>query len=167
MKSLELKKTGPPSVILMLCAVLALCFLATCKQGTAGGGDRVEEVRLTSPDGRFDAVITRETVGGSLGGVYWNAFVVPKGDALPKDDQNSLLYAEVLKGEKLVWKQNHLLEIHYDIAHIEQFRNLWGSNELRGRGQGWRRGDYLVEVRLVPTSSDFSFLNSDGDFRPI
>jgi hypothetical protein len=109
--------------------------------------------------------MTLETVGGVLGGgVYWYVFIVPKGDAAPKGDKNSLLYASVLRGEKLVWKQNHLLEVHYDIAHIEEFQNLWGSYELQGRG--WRTGDYLAEVRLVPSSPDFSLLTLDGDFKP-
>jgi hypothetical protein len=97
--------------------------------------------------------------------VYWNVFIVPKGaSAAKEDDRNTILNAAVLRGEKLVWKQGHLLEIHYDMAHIEQFRNLWGSNELEGRGP--REGDYLVEARLVPSSSDFSFLTPDGGFKP-
>lgn len=82
----------------------------------------------------------------------------------PKDDKKSLLYAAILRGEKLLWKQNHLLEVHYDLAHIEEFRNLWGSNEAEDRG--WRTGDYLTEVRLVPSSPDFSFLTPDGGFKP-
>jgi hypothetical protein len=155
------------TIVLVVGAIIASCFLAACKEGNSGanaGGNQVEEARVTSPDGRFDAVMTREAIGGSLGGVYWNVFIVPKGAVAPKDGKKSLLYAAVLRGEKLLWKQNHLLEVHYDIAHIEEFRNLWGSNEAEDRS--WRTGDYLTEVRLVPSSPDFSFLTPDGGFRP-
>ncbi len=167
MKILVARKIKSEAIVMALGALCALCFLSACKEGTpktAEGGDRVEEARVTSPDGRFDAVMTREPVGGSLGGVYWNVFIVPKNAHTPKDDNNTILNAAVLRGESLDWKQNHLLEIHYDLAHIEQFRNLWGSNEVEGRG--WRKGDFSAEVRLVPSSPDFSLLTPDGDFKP-
>jgi len=147
---------------IILCITIIPWFLAGCGRTTPSTW--VEEARVTSPDGRFDAVITEATVGPVLGGgVYWNVFIVPKGAAAPKDDKNSLLNASVLRGEKLVWKQNHLLEVHYDLAEIEEFQNVWGSYELQGRG--WRPGDYMAEVRLVPSSPDFSFLTPEGDFK--
>jgi hypothetical protein len=167
MKISDARKIKSETIVMTFGVIFAFCLLAACNAGThktTGGGDRVEEARVTSPDGRFDAVMTREPVGGVLGGVYWNVFIVPKDAAAPKDDNDTIVDADVLRGEKLVWKQNHLLEIHYDIAHIERFRNLWGSNEVHGRG--WRRGDYLAEVRLVPSSPDFSFVTPDGDFKP-
>jgi hypothetical protein len=167
MKILSAAKIKSEPIVMAFGAIFALCLLAACKEGThktTGGADRVEEARVTCPDGRFDAVMTREPIGGVLGGVYWNVFIVPKDAPAPKDDNNAILHAAVLRGEKLIWKENHLLEIHYDIAHIEQFRNLWGSNEVQGHG--WRKGDYLAEVRLVPSSPDFSFVTPDGDFKP-
>lgn len=166
MKTLGARKKSE-TVLIMLGTIFALSLLIACKEGTkksTGDRDRIEEARITSPDGRFDAVMTRGPVGGVLGGVYWNVFIVSKGAPAPKGDDGTILDADVFRGEKLVWKQNHLLEIHYDIGHIEQFRNLWGSNELEGRG--WRKGDYLVEARLVPSSSDFSFITPDGQFKP-
>jgi hypothetical protein len=167
MRTLRAREIRPETIAMTFSAIFALCLLAACAGGSykgAGGKDRVEEARVTSPDGQFDAVTTREPVGGVLGGVYWNVFIVPKANAAPKDEKNSLLYAAVLRGQKLVWKQNHLLEVHYDIAHIEEFRNLWGSSELQGGSE--RKGNYYIEVRLVPTSPDFSFLTPDGGFKP-
>jgi hypothetical protein len=146
-------------VLAMILSVSA--FL--CISGCPGPGTSrwAEEARVASPDGRFDAIMAIETVPGVLGGgVYWNVFIVPKGDACPNDEKKSLFYASSLRGEKLVWKQNHLLEVHYDFAEIGTFHNVWGTDELKGRG--WRPGDYLVEVRLAPTSPDFSFLTPDG-----
>ena len=145
-----------------LCTIACLCTLTGCFGPNPSTW--VETARVTSPDGRFDAVMTVETVGNVLGGVYWNVFIGPKGAAAPKNDKHSLFNASVLRGEKLVWTKNHLLDIHYDIAEINEFRNEWGENEVQDRG--WRKGDYLAEVRLVPSSPDFSLLTSDGDLKP-
>lgn len=163
MKIPRIGKLSPRPTVMTLGMAIVVGFLASCEGRTYNKW--VEEARVTSPDGRFDAVVTREsTIGGALGSLYWNVFIVPKGDAAPKDDKHSVLTATVLSGEKLVWKQSHLLEVRYDIANIEEFRNLWGEDEVQDRG--WRKGDYLAEVRLVPSSPDFSLLTPDGDFKP-
>jgi hypothetical protein len=149
-----------PIVMTSFVAII-LYFLTSC----AGRRNTwVEEARVTSPDDRFDGVITREaSPGGALGSLYWNVFIVPKGAAAPKNNKHTLFTADGLRGEKLVWTQKHLLDIHYDFAEIDEFRNNWGENEVQDRG--WKKGDYLVEVRLVP-SSDFSLLTPDGDIKP-
>jgi hypothetical protein len=153
---------GLSAIGMVLFLFLVPCLLTAC--GRTSPSTWLEEARVTSPDGQFDAVITEETTGPVLGGgVYWHVFIIPRGGAAPKDDKNSLLSASVLRGEKLVWKQNHLLEVHYDLAEIEEFQNVWGSYVLQGRG--WRPGDYMAELRLAPSSSDFSFLTPDGDFK--
>jgi hypothetical protein len=151
------------TVVVAICVYATLGAMVSCT-GRASNA-RVEEARVSSPDGRFDAVLTREsTAGGALGSLIWNVFIVPKGDAAPSDEKYSLFSASVLRGQKLAWKQNHLLEVHFDIAEIQEFRNIWGTNESENRG--WRKGDYLAEVRLVPSSPDFSLLTSDGDIKP-
>jgi hypothetical protein len=155
-------KTSPlMSVAMGIFLIVVAGFVTACREKTPNAW--VEEDRVTSPDGQFDAVMTRESVGGVLGGVYWNVFIVRKGEAAPRDDKTTLLNAAVLRGEKLVWKKNHLLELHYDLAHIETFRNLWGSSELDHAGS---TKDYLVEMRLAPSSPDFSFLTPEGGFQP-
>ena len=152
---------SPRPILITLCVAIILCFLTSCVGRT---NTWVEESRVTSPDDRFDAVITREaSPGGVLGSLYWNIFIVPKGAPAPKNDKHTLFTADVLRGEKLVWTQKHLLDIHYDFAEIDEFRNNWGENEVQDRES--RRGDYLVEVRLVP-SADFSLLTPDGDIKP-
>ena len=106
----------------------------------------------------------RESYGGALGGFEWNVFIVPKGKKAPTDKRRAVFQAPILTAEKLVWNQAHLLEIHYDIAHIERFRNLWGLWEVRDVGSRGEH-DYEVEIRLVPSSPDFSMLTPDGRFR--
>jgi hypothetical protein len=150
---------NPKMMVMTVCTITILCFLAAC--GSPTPATWAEKARVTSPDGLFDAVMTIETVGPVLGGgVYWNVFIVPKGVIAPKDDKISLLTASVLRGEKLIWKQNHLLEVQYDIAEIEKFRNFWGSNEVQNAT--WKEHEYLVELRLTPSSPDFSLLSPDG-----
>ena len=65
------RETKPETVVMTICVIFFVCLMAACKEGTdktTGGGDRVEEVRVTSPVGRFDAVMTREAVGAVSGG---------------------------------------------------------------------------------------------------
>jgi hypothetical protein len=163
LQKVRARKLDTRTTAITLCAAVILCLLTACGKPTPSTW--IEKARVTSPDGLYDAVMTVEAVGPVLGGgVYWNVFIVPKGVAAPKDDKNSVLNASVLRGEKLVWKQKHLLEVHYDIAEIEEFQNVWGSYKLQGRG--WRPGDYMAEVRLAPSSPDFSLLTPDGDFKP-
>jgi|HubBroStandDraft_6_1064221.scaffolds.fasta_scaffold329918_1 hypothetical protein len=163
---MKIPRTGKPSprpTLLTLGTAIVVCVLASCEGRTYNKW--VEEARVTSPDDRFDAVITREeSPGGAMGNLYWNVFIVPKGAAVPKDEKHTLFTADSLRGEKLVWTRKHLLDIHYDFAEIDGFRNNWGENEVKDRG--WREGDYLVEVRLVPSSLDFSLLTPNGDIKP-
>jgi hypothetical protein len=122
----------------------------------------VEESRVTSPDGKLDAVMIYESYGGAVGGIDWYAYIVRKGKTVSAK-QKPVFSSDDLTGARMVWNQPHLLEIHYDKADIEQFRNLWGLHEVEDVGPSGEH-DYDVEVRLAP-SSDFSLLTPGGDFR--
>jgi hypothetical protein len=65
---------------------------------------------------------------------------------------------------ELSWRQAHLLEIHYLRAQILEFTNLWSTALIRTR---WLSTEepYWIEIRLVPSSSDFSILNAGGGFQ--
>lgn len=127
------------------------------------GSNRTEEIRVTSPDGRLDAVMVREMYGGATGGIQWDVFIVPKGVPAPSDGQRSLFSASDLTAEKLVWRQPHVLEIGFDEAAIEEFRNLWALDEIDRVGSSGE-GDHFVEIRLAP-SSEYSRLTPSGGFR--
>ena len=106
------------TIVRTLGTTATFCLLAGCTRPNYNTW--VEEIRVTSPDGRFDAVMTREaSPGGVLGSLYWNVFIVPKGASAPKDEKHTLFTADVLRGEKLVWTQKHLLDIRYDFAEID------------------------------------------------
>lgn len=152
-----------------VCASVAFCLLAGCKE-TASPDRKVfstsaEQIRVTSPNGQLDAVLVRDPYGGAVGGgVNWNVYIVAKGVAVVITDAREVFQADPFTGGNLVWKRDHLLEIHYDIAQIEKFRNLWGLHEVEDVGPSGER-DYKVEIRLVPTSEDFSILTPNGAFR--
>jgi len=59
--------------------------------------------------------------------------------------------ADPMSGGNLVWKRDHLLEIHYDVGYIHIFRNLWGLHEIEDTGTTGER-DIEIEIRLMPTS---------------
>jgi hypothetical protein len=124
---------------------------------------RTEEIRVTSPDGRFDAVLVNESYGGALGGIDWYLYVVRKGRAAPVDPDKALFWADSLRGEKVAWREAHLIELQYDRAEILKLRNLWALDMIERVGSAGE-GDYHVEIRLAPTSPDFSLLQPNGEF---
>jgi hypothetical protein len=124
----------------------------------------IEVMRATSPDGLFDGVLVRDEWGGAMGGFLWFVFVVPKGKAFPIDERQAVFYANRLSRSSIGWTKPHLLEINYDKAEIEQFRNPWTSWDVQQAGKPSQQG-YYVEMRLVPFTSDYSLLTPDGSFR--
>jgi len=97
------------------------------------------------------------------GGIDSNVYIVRKGAPVYDDPGKEIFTADPLKGGELVWRRDHLVEIHYDLADIHRFRNLWGLHEIEDVGSAGERA-YEIELRLVP-ASDSSALTSNGDFR--
>ena len=126
---------------------------------------RPELLRVNSVNGRFDAVLVLEQYGGALGGQDWYVYIVQKGKAVPPGT-DSVFWASELDHEKIVWKQPHQIEIQYDVAEILGFRNLWCSSQVEDVG-AYGQSDYCVEIRLTPSTPDFSILDSNGAFRHI
>jgi hypothetical protein len=157
-----LKFQGSERVIAILgLFVLASIFTACDRQS----GHVTEQSRVTSPNGQLDAVLIQNLYGGAMGGgVESDVYIVKRGAQVKMSAAHKILQADPLTSVKLVWKQDHLLQIHYDIAHIEQFRNLWGLSEVENVG-GTGEHDYLVEIRLEPLAGDFSMLTPEGSFR--
>ena len=145
-------------------ALLTLLFLALSGCGVTPSSGKLsgdEQARVTSPDGLFDAVLLREDGGGAGGGWEWYVYVAPKGKPVEEGSDHLIFNAGTLIGAKLVWKQPRLLEIQYEYAYINQFKNLAvGKQNVNGVDR-----EYLVEIRLAPASQDFSLLNPDGTFK--
>jgi len=117
--------------------------------------DKLSEIsRATSPDGAVDAVMVEDHCGVPCSYSY-TVFVVPKGNPAPTDFRHQLFSADDMLGERIVWKQPHLLEISYTRARIYAFRNIsYPFGEYGTRDKSW---DYKVELTLAPSGA-FSYL---------
>jgi hypothetical protein len=165
MKCSSVKRILATSVA--VCLIPGLFFLEGCEEPVEKNGvflASAEEMRIPCPENGLDAVVIREAYGGAAGGHEWYVFINTKGSPIPADYNKTVLHAPTLTGEKLVWRDPHLLEVHYDIAHIEQFRNLWSLDEVR-KVDSAGESDYFVEIRLEPSSENFSLLNPGGKFK--
>ena len=146
-------------------ALPTLLFLALSGCGVSPSSGRLssdEEERVTSPDGLLDAILLREDGGGAAGGWEWYVYIANKGKPAEEGSAHLIFNAGTLTGEKLLWKQPHLLEIQYDYAYINQFKNLEVAHPVVNGEQR----EYLIEIRLAPVSQDFSLLTPDGAFKP-
>lgn len=154
-------------VALVSCAVLSVLFLLGCYDGPEDSySKKTESMRVTSPDGQFDAVLAIYIYGPTAGGgVDSNVYIVRKGAPTFYKTGREVFSADPMTCGKLIWKRAHLLEIHYDIAYIHSFRNTWSLSEIENVGSSGER-DFEVEIQLVP-SSDSSALRLDGSFRHI
>ena len=152
-------------IVSLALILFCLGFVAACQSAPSRNSTLTEQSRVTSPNGKLDAVLLQDLYGGAVGGgVESDVYIVRSGAPVRMGTARKILQAEPFAGGKLVWKQDHLLQIHYDVAHVEQFRNLWGLWEIENVGSAGER-DYEVEIRLEPLSGDFSMLRPDGSFR--
>jgi hypothetical protein len=154
-------------VVIAFSVILSL-FIAACQDGRVSNQSAFpkssEQRRVTSPNGRFDAVLVTDLYGPAAGGgVDSNVYIVAKGAPVYAKAGKEVFRADPMTGGDLVWRRDHLLEIHYDIAYIHTFRNVWGLYEIENVGSTGER-DYEVEIRLMP-ASDSSALKPDGSFR--
>ena len=126
--------------------------------------DWVETDRVTSPDGRFDAVMVRQSVGDPKLGFEWTLQIVSKGQRPQLKIDNPLFLGIRFDQGQLVWKKPHLVELHYRSARIKSFRNFWSLDEVQKIGEN--EADYFVEIRLCPSPPDYSLLTPEGQFQP-
>jgi hypothetical protein len=151
----------------MACATI-LAALAILLWGCGLSGDaRTENMRVTSPNGKFDAVLLTDVYGPAAGGgVNSNVYIVRKGTPMKKVKAgHEVLSADPMSCGKLVWKGDHILEVHYDIAWIHEFRNTWELDEIEDVGSDLSR-DFVVEIQLAPSSFS-SALTPNGSFRSL
>jgi hypothetical protein len=156
-------------------AMALICLLLTqsgCDEGRSVEISRdLEQSRITSPNGLLDAVLVREDGGGAPGGWEWYVYIVSKGSAV-STGPGATFNAGTLKGCTLTWGGPYLLNVGYDIALINQFSNLWDASALRHSGKVSEQDrvligrEYLVEIRLMPSSPDYSLLTPAGSFKP-
>ena len=152
-------------VTLAFCTVFGILFLAGCSnKGEDSYSKKIENMRVTSPNGEFDAVLATYIYGPAAGGgVDSNVYIVRKAAPTYYKAGLEIFSADPMNCGKLVWKRDHLLEIHYELAYIHEFRNLWSLSQVENVGSAGER-DFEVEIQLVPVS-DSSALTPDAAFR--
>ena len=115
---------------------------------------RIEISRVTSPDAVVDAVMIENNCGAPCS-INHSVFIVPKGQNVRQDSSQAVFSADDISGDKLVWKQSHLLEVAYGRAFVFQFRNVAYPLNTPTNDH---TPVYRVEIRLAPTSPSFSYL---------
>jgi hypothetical protein len=121
-----------------------------------------EQSRITDPTGRFDALVLFVTYGpAGGGGVNWYVCIVGKGQPAISAKEAVMMST---RNETVLWREPHLLEIHYDRAEILDFTNLWSTNMIETQWFSTKE-PYWIEIRLVPSSATFSILTPDGSFQ--
>ena len=150
--------------IVVVVVAVSTSVLAGCGEQAYTKGEGTELARVTSPNGQLDAVLMRYMYGGAVGGgVDSNVYIVRKRAPVVPKPRSEILRADPMSGGALVWKRDHLLQVQYDIAYIQAFRNVWGLHEIEDVGPTGER-DFEVEIQLLP-KSDASALEYDGSFR--
>jgi hypothetical protein len=124
--------------------LLAACLLAGCNRGY--GETTYEEVmRVKSQDGKFDAVLISawtDVIGNNSHLLY----IVPAGSKFNKNDAafgRSYLSVRCFEGLKLVWRESKMLEVQYQEALIDEFRNCANVTENPD-------SPHVLELRLSP-----------------
>jgi hypothetical protein len=154
-------------LVLAISAIISISLLSACRNRTSPNQNDAanwsEKIRVTSPNGQFDAILMVHLYGPPAGGGSdSNVYIVQRGASVGTKEGREVFSADPMTGGQLVWKRDHVLEIHYDLAQIHRFRNLWGLHEVRNVGSA--KDDYEIEIRLMP-ASDSSVLMPDGSFR--
>ena len=114
---------------------------------------RKEISRSTSPDKIVDAVLEGADCGAPCSLNYFVS-IVPKGGAASLDQAKQVFLADDAVNLQIRWSEPHLLEIGYDRALIQRFRNVAYPFATQGDARSWQ---YMTEIRLAP-SSRFSYL---------
>jgi hypothetical protein len=127
--------------------VLAGLFLSACL-----GNEEVN--RVTSPDGALDAVLEVTRSLPTVSDTH-HVYVVKKGESRLR---GSVFHATHVMNIDIRWREVGVLEIVYDKAAIERFRN---NEFLRGILPSGKA--YYVEIRLVPTSPYSRPMHGGGD----
>ena len=119
---------------------------------------RTEVSRVSSPDGIVDAVVQRINCGTPCSG--YAVSIVAKGATAAGDPNTQIFLAEDVANAQIRWSEPHLLDISYDKALINSFRNVTHPLGKLGNIESWH---YAVEVHLSPSSATFSYLGDSRD----
>ncbi len=142
--------------IALLSVLACNCCFVGCTGTIAGDWVFREVKRVRSPGGQFEAVI----LTGDGGATTREATLVrilrtgeKIGTGRPPDSE-VVLWASDVKNLVVLWKLPRLVDIHFDEASIDLFKN---HEDIPRSQDKWD----VIEARLCPTSPDFSLPERD------
>jgi hypothetical protein len=98
-----------------------------------------EVSRVTSSDGKVDAILVRGNVDATVPTPY-ELYIAPKGG---KPIGQPVMRGDKFDSLKVAWREPRFLELHYSKGRVFSFTNFWQSADL----ENWT---YIVELRLKP-----------------
>jgi hypothetical protein len=106
--------------------------------------------RLTSPDGRVDAILSEIVVDETNSNIPngYAVYLVPAGEELRLQSlypNQKVFYANRIADLEFAWRDRDFLEIRYAYGDVFEFRNDWILDK-----------DLRVEIRIVPKSDSYS-----------
>lgn len=119
----------------VLCVFGLMSILAGCGRTSTDGK---EIARVTSPDGRVDAIVIEVRTGATVP-TPTELYISPKGAKPILDDL--VLRGDHFENVSVRWESDKLLELSYSAARIYRFSNFWRSRSIDDSA-------YLVEIKL-------------------
>lgn len=121
---------------------LASLSLYVCGCSEKKEGRLEEKRRVTSPNGRIDAVVCIAD-GGATTSAGYKVYLVPVGKLVVPEQDVAIFRADHMLKEAFRWRTDKLLEISYEEARIYHYKNFWYHAEIDNY-------EYVVEVAVVP-----------------
>lgn len=117
--------------------LLVFLFLSGCGKNDLCVGDEVS--RVSSPDNRVDAVLTRGNCGATTSYSY-RVYLVNVGKTPNENDM--VFLSDNAESISVTWQTSKKLLIYYGEARIFKFRNFWSSTEIEN-------SKYVVSIDLM------------------
>lgn len=124
--------------IVLVCVGYYLLFHVIFAEG------RCEISRVTSPDGKLDAVYIQAAGGATASGNYL-VYIVPKGRQAPKEKDKAVFHGKRTYDLEVSWKADRDLLIQYNKSDIKHFQSYYYP---------FSDSRYKVEIRYMKRSKE-------------
>ncbi len=108
-----------------MCKILKVWLAGLILLTSCGPIDVREEKRVTSPDGKIDAVVIHKSGGGAAGYSFYELYMVPAEKVIDETDTRTIGISHTYVFD-ISWLEPRLLEVRYsEEASIWQFENSY------------------------------------------
>jgi hypothetical protein len=133
--------------------ICAFVYLVNPPDRRSWSHGNVEQSRITSPDSKFDAVVSCYCDTPAMVSPYFYLHIFPKGRKVGEYSSGALLVTR--RDMKLEWIDNAHLKVNPAQGTIEYFTNLWAPNDEKLP---------FVEIILAQDPSN-GLITPEGSFR--